>query len=74
MIKRFFIYEMLGWPDGPLALLTVKVPQMDTAYYVDSIRGYSTLEEAEKQLEDQMRDEKLNGKYIILKVYSTEKK
>lgn len=73
MKEKFFIYEILGWPDGPLALLTVKVPQTDHAYYVDPISGYDTLEEAESKLARQMRDEKLQGKYIILKIYSAEK-
>lgn len=74
MNKRYFIYEVLGWPDGPIVPLTVKVPGMDHAYHVDPIRGYVTEEDAEKQLESQIKDEKLSGIYIILPLYDARRK
>lgn len=69
MLKRFFIYKLLGFPDGPIVLETAKVPGMSHAYHVDPIRGYETFEEAETQLINQVEDEKLVGQYMIIPVY-----
>lgn len=69
MNKRFFIYEILGWPDGPLALVTVGVPGMKGTYHVDPLRGYASIEAAEEQLMAQEKDGKLQGEYVVLPVY-----
>ena len=72
MLKKFFIYEVLGFPNGPFALRTVAVPNIKHAYYVDSTNSYDSIEEAEQHLKAQEEFEFLQGDFVILPVYHLE--
>lgn len=71
---RYFIYELLGWPLGPIVLQTLRVPGHDSAYHSDPINGYESLEVAESVLSFQQDEGKLHGHYVILPVYHQKRK